>query len=444
MKIPKTPPSTHDLLSRIGECPERLMTVIKVSQEATNDGNYMHWDKLRHIKKTPENLTTEEWWLALKLARERQRKQLPLQDKKELRFWYGLPDPISEHLHHIDQDAAGRIEVPESEITNPSTRDRYIAHSLIQEAITSSQLEGATTTRVAAKQMIRSGRLPGDRSEQMILNNYRAMETIRRIKDRPLTVKVLLDLHHILVNDTLDNKSAAGRLRRADEIVRVEDLYNEVLHEPPPADQLHKRLKKMCDFANGKTPSYFVHPVIRAIILHFWLAYVHPFVDGNGRCARSLFYWSMLRQGYWLCEFISISELIKKAPIKYGKAFLHTETDENDLTYFILYHMGIIREAISELHEYVAGKVKELRHIERLLQTSSGYNHRQMAILGHALRHPDAEYTVKSHMTSHRIVDQTARNDLYDLASKELLVQHKLGRTYYFMPARDLRERLGV
>ena len=101
------------------------------------------------------------------------------------------------------------------------------------------------------------------------------------------------------------------------------------------ASNCTERMGLMCDFANSKTPEGFVHPVLRSIILHFWLAYDHPFVDGNGRVARALFYWSMLRHGYWLFEFVSISQIILKAPVKYGRAFLYTETDDNDLTYFI-------------------------------------------------------------------------------------------------------------
>ena len=117
-------------------------------------------------------------------------------------------------------------------------------------------------------------------------------------------------------------------------------MYDEIFHDPPPAEQLDERMAAMCDFANGKIPNHFIHPVVRAIILHFWLAYDHPFVDGNGRTARALFYWLMLRNNYWLFEFISISQIIRKAPIKYGRAFLYTETDDNDLTYFILYHLA--------------------------------------------------------------------------------------------------------
>ena len=92
-----------------------------------------------------------------------------------------------------------------------------------------------------------------------------------------------------------------------------------------------------------------MHPAIRAIILHFWLAYDHPFIDGNGRTARALFYWLMLRHGYWLFEFISISEIILKAPVQYGEAFLYTETDQNDLTYFIIHQTEVIRKSMQSL-----------------------------------------------------------------------------------------------
>src|SRR5205807_4829119 len=155
---------------------------------------------------------------------------------------------------------------------------------------------------------------------------------------------------------TLDDPSAAGRFRKPAEKIFLGTADGEVFHDPPHSEELPKRLRLMCDFANEETPDYFIHPVIRAIILHFWLAYDHPFVDGNGRTARALFYWSMLRSRYWLFEFISISNILRKAPIKYGRSFLYTETDDNDLTYFIVAQTKVIRRAIDELHAYIDRK----------------------------------------------------------------------------------------
>ena len=129
---------------------------------------------------------------------------------------------------------------------------------------------------------------------------------------------------------------AAGRFRRKDERISVMDAtHSVVLHTPPDADSLPARLERLCAFANqAQDTEPFVHPVVRAILVHFMLGYDHPFVDGNGRTARALFYWSVARSGYWLMEYLSISRLLMKAPAQYARAYLHTETDANDATLF--------------------------------------------------------------------------------------------------------------
>ncbi len=418
----------------------RLNRILKADIHASVRGRYLHWDKLKRYS-PPEGLSPEDWWYAIKIARLRQAKRVPLSDKEGRPFVYVLADPIPEILHEVDQGAGGYIRMPD-QITNPDTRDQYYVSSLVQEAITSSQLEGAATTRVVAKEMIRTGRPPRDKSEQMILNNFRTMQQIGKLKEEPLTKQIILDLHRIATEKTLDEESAAGRFRTTNERVVVADMYNEVFHTPPPVVQLEERMAAMCDFANGKTPDEFIHPVLRSIALHFWLAYDHPFIDGNGRVARALFYWSMLRYNYWLFEFISISQIILKAPIKYARAFLYTETDDNDLTYFILQQLDVIRRAMKELHDYIERKTVALRTLESRLHGLIVLNHRQQALISHALRHPHQRYTFKSHQMSHNVVYQTARTDVLDLESRHLLVSRKIGRTWYFTPAHDLEERL--
>jgi Fic family protein len=312
----------------------------------------------------------------------------------------------------------------------------------MEEAITSSQLEGAATTRRVAKEMILSGREPRDRSEQMIRNNYDTMQHLRDLKDEPLNSDMLFELHRLITHDTLNDPTAAGRLRRADENIVVSTDDNVVLHVPPPAEELPARIKRMCAFANETGSSEFVHPVLRAIILHFWLGYDHPFVDGNGRVARTLFYWLMMRHKYWLFEFVSISEVILKGPVKYSKAFLYTETDDNDLTYFILYHLDVIRKSVETLHSYIERKAIEVSEIDAAMKGVVGFNHRQQALLAHALRHPGYRYTIEGHKVSHHVTYQTARTDLLALAKKGLLSQYKIGRTWYFEPVPKLDDAL--
>jgi Fic family protein len=287
--------------------------------------------------------------------------------------------------------------------------------------------------------MLRSGRAPRDRSERMIANNYRAMEYVRRRRNDPLDPEFVLELHDIVTRGTLDNEDEAGRLQRSDEErVAVYSPEEEIIRLPPPAEELPARLEAMCEFANssdetGVEPSgTFMHPVVRAILLHFWVAFDRPFADGNGRAARALFYWSMLRQGYWLAEFLTISSILKNAPGQYATSYLYTETDDGDTTYFVLYQLRVILRAMDELEGYLERKMEETRKIEALIRNGSGLNHRQTTLLAHALRNPYATYTVKEHSSFHNVVQATARTDLDGLTERGMLVKNKAGRAFRF------------
>ena len=416
------------------------MNAILGEQDHRKAQKYFHWDELKY-RTPPKGLSIEEWWLGLKFQRISTRRPIPLRDKAQGVFSFVAPDIVTELLHQIDRDGGTLIQIPEP-VTNPAERDRYVVHSLMEEAITSSQLEGAATTREVAKKMLAEGRAPRDRGEKMILNNFLTMRRIVELRTEPLTPQLVLEVHRRIAEDALDVADAAGRLRRSNERVEVSDVEGNLLHDPPSAHELPARLEAMCDFANARTPDYFIHPVIRGIILHFWLAYDHPFVDGNGRTARALFYWQMLHAGYWLFEFVSISQILRKAPVQYGTAFLQTETDDNDLTYFIIHQAEVIRKAFKELHDYVERKSRETRSCMRLLGGFADLNHRQQALLAHAVRHSGFSYKIAGHMARHGIVYDTARLDLLDLAKRGLLEQRKAGRALAFVSPGDLEKRL--
>jgi Fic family protein len=439
MRLPATPPTFEELLSRI-DLNERLPRILEAGLSVSVDGDYPHWDELRH-RTPPNGLSPEEWWLGIKLARNNVGRPLPLVGTNGAPFRYCLTDDALEILHWIDQHASGEILVSEG-ITDQGNRSRYLVSSLMEEAITSSQLEGATSTRKVAKDMLRTGRRPRDRSELMILNNYRAMNRISEVADRPLTSDLVFELHRILTEGTLEEPAGAGRPQQPGEVrVGVYAPDGQRVHTSPPAEGLPSRIDAMCRFANGEPAVGFIHPVVRAILLHLWLAYDHPFEDGNGRTARALFYWSMLSSGYWMFEYLSISRILRGAPAQYARSFLYVETDDLDATYFVLYQLSVIRRATDDLMEYLRRSMREVRQTVQLLRQST-LNHRQVALLTHALQHRDAEYTVHSHSTIHRVTEQSARTDLLDLAARGLLRRRQVGKKFVFDPAPDLSPRI--
>ncbi len=442
MKIPMSPPAEARLLAEMSRAD---LPALMTHSAPLVSGKYLHWDELRH-RTPPDALTLEQWWLAIWLSRNPTLKSLPLLDKHGHPFRLATPEPALIALHHIDRDAAGQIR---TEVAAPihENRDRYLLHSLIEESITSSQLEGASTTRRVAEAMLREGRKPRDHGETMIFNNYHTMEQLRSLRDEALTPELILELHRMLTLDTLENPADAGHLRQADDVNVVDNRDGTILHQPPRFKELPERLERLCAFANADEHSTpFVHPVIRAILLHFMVGYDHPFVDGNGRTARALFYWSMARSDYWLMEFLSISQFLKKAPAAYVQAYLHTETDKNDTTYFVLHQLAIIQKAIASLHTYLARKMDEQRDAENLLFRSPGIrgrlNHRQLALLTYALKHPGELYRVATHQATHNVVYQTARNDLLELERVGFLDKMKQGNAFVFFAPDDLHQRI--
>lgn len=441
MKIPVAPPAWNELFKRNAKHVGAL-DFTRLDPEV--NGTYEHWDHLRHLT-PPDGFTHDRWWFAVKWARMIQRKRLPLRDKFGNAFTLTPSNSIQRRLFHVARDASGSLR-GEDRVQSDAMRERYLVRSLMEEAMTSSQLEGAATTTQVAKEMLRSGREPRDYGERMIWNNYATMRELKRWRERPLTPAAVFEMHRMLTDGTLD-KGQAGRFRRADENIVVQDETGKVLHSPPSAAELPARLEALCDFANqNDDDEAFIHPVVRAILVHFQLGYDHPFCDGNGRTARALFYWSMLRSGFWMSEYLSISSILKQAPAQYIRSYLLTETDDSDTTYFVSHQLDVLLKAIAGVRGYVARKQREHKDAETLLKPGSKLarrlNHRQRALLLNALKNPGKPFTIEVHRRTHDVVYQTARADLLGLVEAGLMSKHRQGNAHVFVARPDLAARL--
>ena len=444
MKIPEKPIDWTEILSsRTKEVlsSNSNKSVLEIIKKANSE--YLYWDKFKHLD-FPNGIKAEDVWTYLKLNRGSFKKDTPVMDKEWSSFWYWLPDIVLKDLSLIDKKAGGEILADDSSLTDPRSKNRFLINSIMEESIASSQLEGAATTRKNAKEMLRSGKKPKTKAEQMIYNNYHTITWLKQIKNEPLTPALIKEIQKRITTETLEDSDSAGCFQTEGE-KRVSVWYqNSEIFEPPKASEINQRIKALCNFANQpESESEFDHPIIKAIILHFWLAYIHPFPDGNGRTARALFYWYALKNEYWQFEYLSISRVVLKAPVQYIKAFLYSEIDECDLTYFITFHLRTIRLAIKDLQLYLRKKRLELSRIRQLDLLSTQLNFRQQALLRYALKHSDDFYTTISiHKNIYKIVYQTARNDLVSLEKLEFLTKKKIGNEFCFYPAPNLYEKI--
>lgn len=439
MKPPPAPPTWEKPVPRLAR--ERLAKIALLGPGAARDDLYLDWDELQH-RTPPAGLTREEWWMALRLGRNLSARPIPLRRDANTPFVFNLPGRLLAQLHDLDRNRDGGGVFP-GIVAHRETRDRYAVRSLVHEAIASSQLAGAAIPHEVAKEMLRTGRAPRDRTERMIANTHAALGQVSRLRESSLTPELVLEIQRVMTEGTVLPADAAGRLRRADEPARCEDQRAGASSAPPLANDPPARLDALCEFANGRTPDFFVPPPVRAILLHFWLRHEQPFVQGNGRVARALFYWSMLRHDYRLFELLSISEILVAGPQPYAMAFVQARPDENDLTYFILHQATAIAEAVAALREHAARRSDGLRASREKLRALAGLNHRQQILLAHALREPGTEYVIEGHRRTHAVTFQTARDDLFDLVAQGWLNVTKEGRQNVFRAPADLGQKLG-
>jgi Fic family protein len=428
------PPNWKEVMQKDGAKLQTLLQSVEFHQLLTKaNQKYLHWEKFRY-QPMPAGASPELAWAFLKVTRLGNREVLPLKDEKGNVFSIFLTKEHLKGLSYIDTYTSGIIATKE-QFPSGQQKDQLIISGLMEEAISSSQIEGANTTRKAAKAMIELKRQPKNTDERMIFNNYVAMMHLEDWKKRRLDDGFLLELHRVLTKETMDDPADEGRFRvDGDQVVVQDKLTGNVVHTPPNAEDAATLLKQLYAFANNDDDENYIHPFVKASILHFCLAYIHPFVDGNGRSARALFYWYLIKKDYWMFKFLPISLQIKKKNSRpaYDRAFQFVETDEGDLTYFLSYKIKLATSAIEDFIKYLERKEREATQLKQKLLTNDEINHRQLDVIELLQRNPHADVDVESHKERHKVVYQTARTDLLGLASKGILRQAKVGKKYVF------------
>ncbi|VAX36552.1 hypothetical protein MNBD_UNCLBAC01-90 [hydrothermal vent metagenome] len=457
MKIPYFP-NVSEFLIKDDKAAVRAKSIMKIHEEVHKETDiglflkntyerYYSWDRFRNLSLPNAAYSHEMLWFYVKTFMRSSGKQVKsIVDINGKNFTFSFTDTILKNLHLIDMSLSDNLAFKHAQGNEDQEKawlEKKVISSLIDEAITSSQIEGAATTRKQAKAMIKGGKKPKTPDEKMILNNYSAIRSItEEWKDEVLSPELIKKIHSTLVIDLLENSGEVGQFRHDDkeeDKIRVWD-DDFILFEPPSYNEIEERINALCAFANDDQEFY--HPVIKAVILHFMIGYIHPFVDGNGRTARGLFYWYLVRKGYHLFEYVSISEVIKKSLGQYKRAYLYTEKDDSDLTYFIYYHLDVILKCIAELEQYIQKKVLEYDQLKKRIHQQKNVNLRQIDLLNHAINHKDSIYTIKGHLNSNKIAWVTARLDLLDLVEKGFLTQHKSGKELYFLVSDQIEDLL--
>jgi len=445
--IKRPPPVESDPIKKIvKDHPSLAVDYLQLFTPVDSKGRYQHYDTLRF--RLAKSLDHGLAWSVVKSAR-----HLQLVDIVKL----GMPatmcrllptTTIQKAISTTDRHTTAAVLEWMSQQIDEQEHFTYLLNDLIEdEAISSSQLEGAATTTKVAKDLLKRQRAPRTLDEKMIVGNFKLMQAAWRFKDRPLSADLIAQLHYIGVESIDDSHYRPGVLRSPSDDIVVEDGDGNVVHTPPAGKGLEERLEALADWLNADhsdaESEAYIHPLIKAITLHFAIGYEHPFHDGNGRVARSLFYWYLFKNDYAAFRFIAISTLLKSAPIQYGKSYLYTETDEMDLTYFVDYQCAVINRAIGTFRATYEKTLQGMQAFKAFLYQSGLYtrlNDKQKTVLQVAQRNRGEEFTATTVKDNLGCSYNTASAVLNGLVEHQLFNKRKDGRewVYFMIPAQKL------
>jgi Fic family protein len=425
-----------DLFAKFFKHPDIVQDYVnRISQP-----RYLFWDKAKY-KDSIAGMSSAESWLLAREIRKISSTSIPVRTVEKAYFtWYRLAD-TDEMLRKIDMYAGGNFLSDNIKNYSDTEQRKYLIRGIMEEAIASSQLEGADTSRKYAKKMLTENIKPRNHSDWMILNNYKVLSRIEsEYKNQELSKNMLLDLQASLTMNTVDDNGVVGRLRKDSDDIVVH-YRDKIAYEPPKMVFVQEELQRLIDYANDS--SRFVHPVIKATVLHFWIGFLHPFPDGNGRTARALFYWYLIKNNYWAFAYLPISTVIKRAPEQYTFAYIYAEQDNLDFTYFYDYIIHRVCLAIDEFKTFVDKLAYSNTEVfGKIDAIFTGLNSRQKQLISYLAESRTNYSTVSSHTKLNGIARQTAHRDLSSMEKQGILVKNKLGRYGKYMLSDTAAEKL--
>ena len=239
-----------------------------------------------------------------------------------------------------------------------------------------------------------------DRDVQEIINYRNVIKFIEGIyiqigppvggsKNYSFTIETILEMHKLTTEKILPPESA-GQFRIRQVVIK-NTKTGQVSYTPPPAVEVPYLVEDLVNWINSDEGKG-VHPIIKAGIIHYELARIHPFVDGNGRVARAVATLILFLDGYDIRKFFSFEEYFDENPMQYYLTLqavsnqLVLDTHERDLTPWLEYFTEGVAIELNRVKEKVQ-RISVDARIKDKLGEQLMLNERQMMIMEYIHRH---------------------------------------------------------
>ena len=299
---------------------------IKIFTKMLKDKHFTHYQKMQYKY-------GEDFNAFLEALEELYYKTLPLLDFDDNNIVF-----IENHAA-VNQNAV--------KLLLQSQDGHYGIKAAEDEIVATSAIESIDFSRDSVHKILK-GMAPKDEQENRILGIKHGLEFIADTSNK-ITEENLYKLYMMTVGDFLtgDDKLLDGNYYRHDTVYVVSDRIE---HSGLDYKKVPMFMKKLIEFVNAEDD---INDLIKAAIIHFYIAFVHPYFDGNGRIARLVHLWFLIQKGYQSALFIPFSSQIEKSRKAYYDAYTTIEENKKlsekiDVTPFILYFINNVYNKMNE------------------------------------------------------------------------------------------------
>ena len=374
----------------------------------------------------PAGLTLTQTEVLLGAVHRLRAISVPLPDFDGQTYWYTMPHDMKSLLRVIDHHCTSGSELDRE--TSDRRGRRFLVRALVEEAIATSQLDGANIPYDRAHELVQMDRTPANDAERVIVNAHHLLSELPWFSENALTPDLLLELYERVTEGT----------------EHLEFDGAELIGGPGATMTRLEVLKQLCAIANYQEDVTAEHPAITALVLLWDLPYWKPFPKYNAAVARILFRLHAAKHNYPVLGLLPISQIAADSPDKEpvsvsGPHFTRlARYSEVDMTSHVTSYLRAVHEAIQRLRVQIARVRERDEALRELLQSDPLLNGRQRSILGRALRVPGTKFRIRYHQTTHNIAYSTARADLMELEAKGYLRQEQEGKAFVFVAAEGL------
>lgn len=253
-------------------------------------------------------------------------------------FYRSLPlyDFHGNPVVYLENAAQLRLSAAKILLTPQNSAQLYGTQAMEREILSTFTIEQIDTSRSSVRRIL-SGYAPTNEREQRIYGMKRGLEFIADPSNK-INEETIYQLYQMVIGAFLpkEDQLLPGQRYRHDHVYIVGDKLE---HTGLPWNKLAGYMEQLVAFIQQDSS---INDLWKAALIHFYLAYLHPYFDGNGRMARLLHLWYLVQQGYSSALFVPLSEYIERSRKKYYDTFSLVEQNARisgvlDVTPFLLY-----------------------------------------------------------------------------------------------------------